>query len=163
MTKWGDRPHWAYDARYLGSDDHGDWVGCPAGTRYRRPGRDFVAGFAGVVLVPAGHAAHLAAFNDEHAEAAVYVDMTTPAAWDDGTLRSVDLDLDVVRLQDGTVYLDDEDEFAEHRVAFGYPPEVVAMAEESAAQVLAAVRAGRPPYDGTAGRWLDALGRLTRR
>ena len=26
----------------------------------------------------------------------------------------------------GVVYLDDEDEFAEHRVSLGYPPEVVA-------------------------------------
>lgn len=163
MTKWGDRPHWEYDALYLGSDGHGEWVGCPVGTRYHRPGMDFLAEFAGVVLVPADGAAHLAAFNDERARAAVYVDMTTPARWHGSTLRSVDLDLDVVRLQDGTVYLDDEDEFAEHQVAFGYPADVVAMAEESAAQVLAAVQRGEAPYDGAAGPWLDALARLTRR
>ena len=157
MTKWGGRPHWEYDAVYLGSDQHGDWLGCPRGTHYRRPGLDFVAQFAGVMLVPAGGAAYLAAFNDEHAQAAVYVDMTTPPAWDGAVLRSVDLDLDVVRRQDGTVYLDDEDEFAEHQVAYGYPAEVVAMAEQSAASVLAAVQQGAAPYDGTADAWMDAL------
>ncbi len=133
------------------------WLGCPTGTFYSRPGMEFVATFAGVVLVPAGDAAHLAAFNDRHAQAAIYVDMTTQPVWDGAVLRAVDLDLDVVKRQDGEVYLDDEDEFAEHRLSFGYPPEVVAMAERSAATVLSAVRAGAAPYDGTADAWLAHL------
>ena len=161
MTKWGDRPHWEYDALYLGTDQHGDWLGCPVGTFYRRPGLEFVATFAGVALVPGGGAAHLAAFNDRHAKAATYVDMTTPPLWDGTTLRAVDLDLDVIKLQDGRVYLDDEDEFLEHQAAFGYPPEVVAMAERSAAEVLAAVRRAAAPYDGTADAWLARLVRRT--
>jgi hypothetical protein len=160
MSKWGGRPHWEYDAVFLGSDAHGDWLGCPVGTRYQRPGRAFVAGFAGVVLVPGGGAAHLAAFNDERAEFAVYVDMSTPPEWHGRVLRAIDLDLDVARRQGGTVYVDDEDEFAEHRVAFGYPPDVVAMAERSAAEVLAAVQRAEAPYDGTADAWLGRLAQL---
>ncbi|WP_435771637.1 DUF402 domain-containing protein [Nocardioides sp. SYSU DS0651] len=158
MTKWGDRPHWEYDGTFLGSDAYGDWLGFPLGTHYRRPGLEFVAEFAGVVVVPTGGAAHVAAFNDAKATHRVYVDITTRPAWDGSVLRAVDLDLDVVMLQDGTVYLDDADEFAEHRVAYGYPPEVVRSAEESAARVLAAVRDGEPPFDGTAERWLHLLG-----
>jgi hypothetical protein len=158
MTKWGGRPHWEYDGVYLGSDEHGEWLGFPAGTFYRRPGLEFVATFSGVTLVPAGGAAHLAAFNDPNAKSAIYVDMTTPPVWDGSTLRSIDLDLDVVKPQDGAVYVDDEDEFAEHTVEYGYPPDVVAMAEASAREVLAAVRAGVAPYDGTAERWLRELG-----
>ena len=38
MTKWVDRPHWEFDATYLGSDAHGDWLGIPAGTAMARPG-----------------------------------------------------------------------------------------------------------------------------
>jgi hypothetical protein len=158
ITKWGDRPHWTYAGTWLGSDEHGEWLGFPAGTHYQRPGMEFVAPFAGVVLVPAGQEAFLAAFNDERAVSKTYVDMATPATWDGSVLRSVDLDLDVVMLQDGTVYLDDEDEFAEHQVAYGYPPEIVAMAESSAGRVLAAVRGKEPPFDDTAQRWLDLLG-----
>ena len=157
MTKWGDRPHWQYDAVYLGADEHGDWLGCPTGTFYSRPGMEFVATFAGVVLVPNGGAAHLAAFNDQNAKAWTYVDMTTPPVWDWSALRAVDLDLDVVKLQDGSVYLDDEDEFAEHQLTFGYPPEVIAMAQRTAAEVLAAVRTGVAPYDGSADLWLARL------
>ena len=159
MTKWGAVPHWVYEGLYLGDDGHGEWLGFPAGTHYRRPGLAFDATFAGVVLVPADGAAHLAAFNDATAVHRVYVDITTPPAWDGSTLRAVDLDLDVVRLQDGSVYVDDEDEFAEHRLSYGYPPDVVAMAEASAARVLAAVRDRRAPFDEeTPQRWLDLLG-----
>ena len=161
MTKWGDRPHWEYDAVYLGADEHGDWLGCPTSTYYARPGMEFESTFAGVVLVPGNGAAHLAAFNDAHAVAATYVDMTTPPRWDGPVLRAVDLDLDVVRLQDGTVFLDDEDEFVEHQREFGYPPDVVAMAERTAEEVLAAVQQGLAPYDGTAEAWLARVARRT--
>ncbi len=157
MTKWGDRPHWAFEGVFLGTDPHGDWLGFPVGTRYTRPGMDFFSTFAAVTLVPADGplgTAHLAAFNDENAGAAVYVDVATPATWDGTVLRSVDLDLDVVRRHDGSVYLDDEDEFAEHRVTYGYPDDVVAIAEKSAADVLAAVRTGATPYDGHGHAWL---------
>ena len=53
----------------------------------------------------------------------VYVDITTPPVWDGTVLRAVDLDLDVVRGNTGRVWVDDEDEFADHRVRFGYPDE----------------------------------------
>lgn len=159
MTKWGDRPHWAYDGVYLGADEHGEWVGFPAGTRYRRPGMDFVGRHDGVMLVPADGAPYLAAFNGPEATAKMYVDITTVPAWEGSVVRAVDLDLDVVVLQDGTTFLDDEDEFVEHQSAFGYPPDVVAMAERTAQEVLAAATARRAPYDGTAERWLAGLRR----
>ena len=43
MTKWGDRPHWEFDAVLLGSDEHGDWLGIPGGTHMSRPGAAYVA------------------------------------------------------------------------------------------------------------------------
>jgi hypothetical protein len=52
------------------------------------------------------------------------------------------------------VWVDDEDEFAEHRVSLAYPEELAAAALESCQGVHAAVREARPPYDGTADRWL---------
>ena len=157
MTKWGDRPHWTYPGIYLGEDDHGDWFGCPAGTHFQRPGAEFAADFAGVVLVPGNGAAYLPAFNDERAKSAVYVDVATPAVWDGAVLRSIDLDLDVIRRQDGTVLLDDEDEFATHRVAYGYPAEVIELAERTAAELLTAVRRRDAPFDGSSDRWLAEL------
>ena len=119
---------------------------------------EFVGEFAGVVLVPAGGAAHLAAFNDGHvAKAATYVDMTTPARV--GRLGAAG---DRPRPRRGQAAgrhrstSTTRTSSPSTRSSFGYPPEVVAMAERSAAEVLAAVSAGAAPYDGTADAWLGA-------
>lgn len=160
MTKWGARPHWEYDAVYLGGDEHGEWLGCPVGTHFARPGMEFTADFDSVVLVPADAAAHVAAFNAPPRPTRIYVDMTTPAVWHGASVHCIDLDLDVIARTDGEIFLDDEDEFIEHQTAFGYPPEIVTMTEQSATSVLKAVQEGVAPFDGaTAERWLAELAR----
>jgi hypothetical protein len=165
MQKWGERPHWAFDARWLGSDEHGDWIGIPAGTPMARPGMHLVSQFDQVGLVPTSGSdverAFLATFHAPDAPTWVYVDMTTPPAWDGTTVRAVDLDLDVIRMREGWVVIDDEDEFLEHQVTLAYPPEVVALAEASRDRVHAAVLDEDPPYDGSHEPWLDVLRRLT--
>ncbi|WP_052336518.1 DUF402 domain-containing protein [Nocardioides alkalitolerans] len=161
MTKLGDHPHWRFTGRYLGADEHGDWIGFPAGTHHVRPGLAFDSDVDSVTLVRAG-AHHLASLHAPGLWCDVYVDMATPPVWDHSgdvaVVRSVDLDLDVVRRDDGTVFVDDEDEFAEHRVSLGYPAELVAAAERARDEVRAAVVAGVAPYDeATRRRWLGAL------
>lgn len=161
MTKWGGRPHWEFDATLLGSDEHGDWLGIVRGTVMRRPGATYVAPTHQVGLVPGAGPEEargwLATFHDVGGPVQVYVDITTPPVWAGATLRAVDLDLDVVRGNTGRVWVDDEDEFAEHRVRYGYPPDVVRAAAASCDQVHAAVADRRAPYDGVAARWLDRL------
>jgi hypothetical protein len=176
MSKWGGRPHWEYDGTYLGTDELGDWIGFPTGTRFTRPGQDFTARNDQVGLVPAPvdgtgeRPWFLATFHATGgalwpalggAAVAVYVDMTSPAEWDGTTLRAVDLDLDVIRGMNDRVVIDDEDEFAEHQVAFGYPADVIAAARTSCDRVHAAVVAGLSPYDGSHRPWLDRLAELT--
>jgi hypothetical protein len=73
-------------------------------------------------------------------------------------LRAVDLDLDVVRGAAGRVWVDDEDEFAQHRVELDYPTPLVVHAARSCDLVHAAVKAGSAPYDGTADTWLAQVG-----
>lgn len=161
MTKWGDRPHWEFDATYLGSDEHGDWLGIARSTVMTRPGMTYVAPTAQVGLVPAPgpdvERGWLATFHDVGGPVQVYVDITTPPVWDGAVLRAVDLDLDVVRGNTGRVWVDDEDEFAAHRVRFGYPEEVVEAALASCERVHAAVATGAPPFDGAAAVWLDRV------
>jgi uncharacterized protein len=156
--KWPDRPHWEFDALRLGEDAHGTWIGSPAGTPFSRPGAAFVSDQDLVTLVPR-EAPFMATFyapgGVSHCD--VYVDITTPAVWRDGTVTAVDLDLDVVRGWTGRVWVDDEDEFADHRVRFAYPSDVVRMAARSCEAVHAAVVQGRAPYDGTARAWLRTL------
>jgi hypothetical protein len=90
----------------------------------------------------------------------VYIDITTPAQWsaDGMTVTMVDLDLDVLRRWDGRVDVDDEDEFAEHQVALGYPPELIELAERSCAERRAALAQGDEPFAGLHHAWLDRLG-----
>jgi hypothetical protein len=159
MSKWGDRPHWEFDAVLLGSDEHGDWLGVPQGTRHSRPGMTFDSEVDTVTLAPR-EGWWCATFHAPGIWCDRYVDMCTQPTWDGAVLRAVDLDLDVIRGSDGRVWVDDEDEFAEHRVAFGYPPEVVAAAEASRDTVLDAVRRRRVPFDdATSAPWLAAVSR----
>ena len=175
MTKWGDRPHWEFEGVWLGSDEHGDWLGFPRGTFNHRPGYRFHSEVDSVTLLPRD-GWFCATFHAPGIWCDLYVDIATPPVLDGTTVRSVDLDLDVIRLsQDGPrppwendpstppggTFVDDEDEFAEHRVAFEYPDDVVREAEAAAASVRSQVEAGRAPYDGpTAAGWLTALRRL---
>jgi hypothetical protein len=169
MSKWGDRPHWEFDALWLGSDEHGDWLGFPAGTPMSRPGYALVSTNHQVGLLPPATAPDdqrwwIATFHGEpRAWVAVYVDITTPPVWDDDTVRTVDLDLDVIRRVDGDVFVDDEDEFAEHRISLGYPDEVVQGATSSCDRVKALMMRGEAPYDGTHEPWLARLTQLTSR
>lgn len=161
-TKWGDRPHWSFPGRYLGADEHGDWVGFPTGSRFTRPGAEYVAPVGQVSLLPAPGpwvpAGWVATFHAVGGPVRVYVDVTTPSSWDGTTVRTTDLDLDVVRTLDATVLVHDEDEFAEHRVAFGYPAEIVDAARAVCAAVRAALTRGRPPFDdATPAGWLAVL------
>ncbi|MFC7720007.1 DUF402 domain-containing protein [Nonomuraea recticatena] len=91
----------------------------------------------------------VALFNDEGHKIDVYVDVTTVPEWRDGAVTMVDLDLDVVRTKEGRVFVDDEDEFAEHQVLLGYPPEVIAQAEAATRGLVKAVTDRVPPFDGT--------------
>ena len=180
-TKWGGLPHWEFDGVWLGSDAHGDWVGFPAGTRFARPGHAFTATWDSVTLFP--RAGWAAGFNAGHPRGlGIYVDLATvpewradasgstgstvptgstgPTGW---TVSYVDLDLDVVERAGVPAFIDDEDEFAQHAVAFGYPPELVAQVRADADAVLGSVQRREPPFDGaTAAGWVGRLAKLGR-
>jgi uncharacterized protein len=158
--KWPDLPHWEFDAVRLGADAHGYWLGVPAGTWLSRPERGFHAWCDHVVLVPydAWWVATLYGHDPER-PVDVYVDISTPAAWseDRTKVRMVDLDLDVIKEPDGRVWVDDEDEFEEHRVSLEYSPVLVSGARASCAGVLDAVTEGRGPFDGSHLDWIARL------
>ncbi|WP_166133859.1 DUF402 domain-containing protein [Nocardioides ochotonae] len=163
MAKWGGGAHWEFDGVLLGSDEHGEWLGFPAGTLNARPGARYLSQVDSVTLV-SPTAWSLPTFQAPGIWCTVYVDIASPPRWDrEGevpVLRSVDLDLDVIRGDTGRVWIDDEDEFAAHRVALGYPADVVRAALAECERVHHAVASGHPPYDGTAERWLAQVSGL---
>jgi uncharacterized protein len=160
MTKWGGARHWTFDARWLGSDEHGHWLGQYRGEELSRPGADFVMPSNAVLLCPRD-AWFVATFYAESPPGAnnpqVYVDVASVTSWSRDSATAVDLDLDVVRRWDGSVYVDDEDEFLEHQRTLRYPPEVISAAEASCAHLVPAVTNHVPPFDQTSLAWLDLL------
>ena len=158
FSKWDDRAHWAFDMERLGEDVHGQWLWAPAGTELRRGSDTPISARHGFVkLITAGQW-WTAIWNDGHPSdrrsILTYVDVITPAVWDENTVRMIDLDLDVVCRRDGSVEIDDEDEFEEHKSLFGYPPHVVDRARTEAAQLVLAIEGGREPFGVVGERWL---------
>ena len=83
-----------------------------------------------------------------------YVNLATPSIWDAGTLRFIDLDLDVIwRAESGEVILDDEEEFALHQVRFGYPSELIAQVQRAADDVRELIACSAYPFDGSLFAW----------
>ena len=157
FRKWGDRPHYRLQGERLGHDDAGVWLAVRAGSSYTGP----VSGVYEndyLIVVP-DEAWWVAAWAFSQ-QIELYVDVATPALWpSDDHVVTIDLDLDVIRFADGTVVLDDEDEFDEHRVLYSYPDDVVARAEATATKLLDAVRDRRDPFRVAPARWVEALAR----
>ncbi|GHD01246.1 DUF402 domain-containing protein [Zhihengliuella salsuginis] len=160
--KYDAGPHWVVPGVYLGADAAGHWIFQPAGSFVARPGAGFFADSDAVCLFPhqdgdgAGSGSGVrtgdwvATFYDEgHPEAMrVYIDVSTaigwrplaPSGWE---IHSVDMDLDVVGTVDAEAFIDDEDEFDEHTLRYGYPDWLVDRLRPAADELLAAVREGR--------------------
>jgi protein associated with RNAse G/E len=158
FTKYDGSLHWHQTMRHLGEDEHGVWLGAPAGSTAQR-GTEAPVRFdaPSVQLVPAGQW-WTAVFNDAPASAEIYCDIATPAQWTHpGEVTMVDLDLDVIRRRDGQILLDDEDEFAEHQVRYRYPAEIVSQAERAAAWLLDAVGSAVEPFGSLYQGWLDKV------
>lgn len=159
--KYDGTRHWHFDTFYLGRDQFGCWLGGRAGDVYERPGWRFVSTVDSVMLVPENQW-FVATFNQPggKAQAHTYIDLMSVAEWEGNTVRAIDLDLDVIRDFDGRIWLDDEDEFEDHRVRFGYPDDLVRTVRHTADQLLADVRADAEPYASVYAEWQDHWARL---
>ncbi len=153
--KYDGSLHWNQPAWRLGEDEHGVWLGAPAGIpicRGHEPGTP--AETAHALLFPR-NGWWTAAFNAPPHRTAIYCDITTVPVWsaaDEVTM--IDLDLDVRRRRTGEIELLDTDEFAEHQLRYRYPPDVVAQAEAAAAWLESALRDGVEPFHSQYRHWL---------
>jgi uncharacterized protein len=160
--KWDGGDHWVHDCVYLGSDEWGDWLGQPRGWRSVRPGRDVVADRDNVTLVPPSGDHALTVNADAPGAVRVYIDIAWDVRWSEtehDVVEGIDMDLDVVLARDARgLWIDDRDEWEEHRVRYGYPLDLVARLESVAIDLERRVGAGEAPYDdATADRWLARL------
>lgn len=155
--KHPDQLHWRHETVRLGEDEHGVWMGAHKGATLQRgtePEMEAPWGF--VQLIAPGQWWTLIA--NEPDRVRFYIDIITPAVWQSERLVTMtDLDLDVVQLTDGDVYVDDEDEFEEHRVHLAYPEEWVNQARDTASRMQERLEAREEPFRSVADRWLDQV------
>lgn len=159
--KWDGGDHWMHECVYLGADEWGEWFGQMPGWRSWRPGRDVVLAGPNVTLLPPS-GDYALTFNAPPAKYRIYIDIAWDVRWDAAEPTGIDMDLDVIRLaDDGTVFIDDRDEWDEHRVQYGYPEAIVAELEEVALDLERRVSASVAPFDDATGdAWLARLAAL---
>ncbi|HXS66283.1 MAG TPA: DUF402 domain-containing protein [Streptosporangiaceae bacterium] len=145
--KYDGSLHWHMTMTWLGEDEHGIWTGAIAPvTSQRGHEPPVIMEFTQVRLFPRG-LWWTASFNAAPARTEVYCDISSPVRWlSPREVTMIDLDLDVIRRRDGSVHLVDEDEFAEHRVKYGYPSDVIAESERAAARLQVALADGTEPF-----------------
>ena len=160
LRKYDGRRHRWVRARHLGEDDHGRWLGTPAGTTvhyaygHRRSG---ITRHDAVRLIPRDRW-WIAMFTAPPDRREIYCDICLPAReTTPGELTVVDLDLDLSRSRSGRVELEDEDEFAANAMRFGYPLAVVAGATAAAADLHAALTRRTEPFGRYYESWLSRL------
>ncbi len=87
-----------------------------------------------------------------------FIDIVTPPVWvSDHRYEMIDLDLDVAVHRDGTVEIQDEDEFEIHQVELSYTEEMIARAIEETRRLVAAVERRQEPFFDVAAGWLERL------
>ena len=162
LRKFDGRPHRQVTARLLGEDRYGTWLATPRGTvvTYHYGSRPTGRTRTDAVRLIPGGSWWMAMFPARPAVLEAYCDVTTPARWTGpAEITVIDLDIDVVRYRaDRRVEVEDEDEFEEHRVAMGYPPDIVEGALRGADDLREAMREDREPFAGHYRTWLARVG-----
>jgi protein associated with RNAse G/E len=155
--KYPDIAHYEYDATHLGDDEHGSWFWAPSDNVVRRGGEElFRTRSPSLYLVPVDKPWMVwFAPQSPQFDFNVYVDVGTAPVRERGRITMIDLDLDVVRDDDGVVRVLDEDELELHRVQYGYPPELVDHARAVTSEVVALLERNEEPFATVWRRWSD--------
>lgn len=150
-----DHLHWGFEASWIGEDEWGDWIAVPTGTiRWKGETSVRPTSEPAVFCAPRDGWWHLH-YNGRTTQFSHFVDIVTPPVWvSEDRYEMIDLDLDVVMLQDGTVEVDDEDEFEVHQVQYGYSAEMIRRAEQETARIVGELEQRREPFFDVADAWL---------
>ncbi len=154
--KYDGSAHWVVPGHYLGADEFGHWVFQGTHEFISRPGAALYTESDAVMLIP--HAGDWVAtfFDDAHPGGVqIYIDLAIELAWHRIRphvieFHMIDMDLDVIRAAGRGLYIDDEDEYAQHRIEFGYPSALCERIEAACHDLRAAVAAANAPFDGRA-------------
>lgn len=156
--KYDGQAHWVVPGRYLGHDEHGHWIYQPAGSLVSRPGHGHWAQTDALCLIPRSGYWVGTLYDDPLEDYRIYLDLAAQIGWRElarggWEVNSIDMDLDVIESRSRGVFLDDEDEFAQHTESMHYPKHLVSALRNQATFLLSMVGQGQPPFDQTMNNW----------
>ena len=152
--KWPRRATSVTVAQLLGEDTFGCWLGVPRGTPWRLAdnSRSGVFDAPLVKLVPIG-TCWTACFHP--LDPVIDVDIVLPVQWQQNLLEEVDLELDILRLANGHVYVRDQDKFDELRTTWSLQDNIARQAKETCKWVQALVEKNTEPFGQVYRTWLS--------
>jgi protein associated with RNAse G/E len=157
--KWNGKAHWVVPGRYLGEDRYGWWIFQGTNEFCSRPGAAFYTRSDAVLLVPRSGDWVATFYDSAHPNGVrLYIDLAVAHEWTEirpavSEFHVIDMDLDVIRMDGRGVFIDDQDEFAEHAVAMNYPDRLVQDIQVAAEELYQAVKAQQAPFDGSDVEW----------
>lgn len=155
--KHPDIPHWRHETVWLGEDEWGVWLGAAAGAMHQKGSGPARPGSSNQVHLVPRNDWWVFTYRPSHRRATHFIDTSTPATFEAERVTMVDLDLDIARSPDGTVWVEDEDEFVEHQGKYGYSSWLIMSAERATRRMEEALRQLREPFDRVATTWLARL------
>lgn len=154
-----DLIHWGFEAGWIGEDEWGDWIAVPTGSdRWKGEEHLSPTTLPAVFLAPRDQWWHLHYNGPNAVNYTHFVDITTPPVWvTPNRYELIDLDLDVAIHVDGTIEVQDEDEFEIHQVKYGYTRELIDGARRATDEIVVALRSRSEPFFSVAASWLHRV------
>ena len=148
VTKYNGEAHWIQHLRVVSYDGSLLQAHSPAGSPIFTSRGEFRSRYDSYAHFWQDRWYNVFRLAEPGAETALwYCNVTTPPEFGDGEIRYIDLDLDVTVRAGGTIELLDVDEFEEHRLEYGYPPDVVAQAQAAAGELSTLAQRHQFPFD----------------
>ncbi len=159
--KWDGSLHRRAAVQVIRTDDLGHWVQMPRWEVVEHPIRgDYLQPWEVLVLLPHEGWWHLSWLlgdatgeDPDGPDLVLYADVATATMFEAGRINSIDLDLDVARLRDGTVEMLDLDEFQQHTRSLAYPEDVVNTALETWSWLGEQMTDQTPPFTVGTPEW----------
>ncbi|MGG1552965.1 DUF402 domain-containing protein [Paenibacillus ferrarius] len=148
--KYGNRPHYDWETTLLERGDAHLFVLGHHGRQLRHytKGKTFTIDRWTVEFFPLDAWFTVSADVVDGRIVQYYCNICEPPRLEQDGVSFIDLDLDLI-YRDGVWQVVDEDEFAEHTVKFGYPPELVNRVWQELAKLQARIASRQFPFDGS--------------
>ena len=143
---------YVFEAIEIGEDEFGTWLYTAAGTTWRSPNQSGTVPVHFVGVFSSARPGPIVFAEGSH----VSFDVGLPPERTDRGWRYVDLELDPIIRPDGTVEIEDEDEFEEACRAGWIDESAALLARRVADEAVEALKRGDEPYATVGFAWLEA-------